>query len=111
VYAAALAAMPLIQKAGEGLAARVANGIAGFFATPPAGADGQNAPTGQANSAQSAAIATLNATLGPAATNAILTLQNGAAAHHHHHGLAGYKAAANLADPVSTPTGATAITA
>jgi hypothetical protein len=102
VYAAALAAIPLIEKVAQGLASGIANGVASFAANDIQGANGQFSTTASAKSARSAAIQTLNQTLGPDATNAILTLQNGAVHGHHHHGHAGYKAAANLADNALT---------
>ena len=106
MYAAALAAIPLIQKVAQGLASGIANGVSSFAASDTKGASGQNPTTASAISARSAAIQTLNQTLGPDATNAILTLQSGVVHGHHHHGHAGYKAASNLAD--NTQTGSAA---
>jgi hypothetical protein len=116
VYAAALAALPLIQKAEQGLASRVANGVAGFLATPGSSAGGQNTTAGasaaSAKSTQSAATPAPASTLSTDVANAILSMQDSASGaspvgghhHHHHHGAAGYKSAASMASDLADQT-------
>jgi hypothetical protein len=109
LIAAAMLAMPLIQKLAQGLETRVENGLAAFFAPTPPAATGQNVPSAAPASSAISAQTTASATSSAAAT--LLNLQNDAAQARHHHGAGRYKAAASAASDLITQAGRGATTA
>jgi hypothetical protein len=114
LIAAAMLAMPLIQKLAQGLETRVENGLAAFFAPTLPAATGQNVPSAARNSS---AISAQAAASSSSAAATLLNLQNDLVQAHHHHGAGRYKLAASAASDLISQAGrgatttATAVTA
>jgi hypothetical protein len=111
LIAAAMLAMPLIQKIEQGLATRIGNAASALFAPSDSSASGQNVPSApssaSANSAQPSAASSLAASL----TSTLLNMQGEAVhGHHHHRGAGSYKAAASAASDLTGQGGAAAPT-
>jgi hypothetical protein len=114
LIAAAMLAMPLIQKLAQGLETRVENGLAAFFAPTPPPATGQNVP-GAATSSSAISAQAASSSASNSAAASLLNLQNDLVQAHHHHGAGRYKAAASTASDLITQAGrgaaATSVTA
>ena len=114
LIAAAMLAMPLIQKLEQGLATRVGKAVSAFFAPTDASAPGQNVPSAASASTAKSAQSPPAPALASSVTSSLLNLQNDLVHGHHHRGAGAYKAAASTASALTAQSGratTTAITA
>jgi hypothetical protein len=108
---AALAALPLIEQVGQGLASSVANTVSNLFSSSSTAASGQNVPSGTAPSSASSTQPSSASTLSQSVTNTLLQLQDSSSSgqthsgRHHHHGAGSYKAASDMTSQLTGSTG------
>ncbi|HXQ16252.1 MAG TPA: hypothetical protein VN814_16660 [Caulobacteraceae bacterium] len=111
MIAAAMLAMPLIQKVEQDLATRVGNAASALFAPPKSSASGQNVPSASSSAPASSAQPSAASSLAASLTSTLLNMQGEAVhGHHHHHGAGSYKAAASAVSDLTGQGGAAAPT-
>ena len=107
---AALAALPLIEQVGQGLATSVANTVSNLFGSSSAATSGQNVPSACASSSASSTQPSSASPLSQSMTNALLQLQDSSSpgkthGGHHHHGAGSYKAASDMTSQLTGSAG------